>query len=311
MAFDIDIYLEKAYKGELLDELAIKVICLKLKEVLAGEGNIKELATPITVVGDIHGQFHDLLEIFKVGGCVPDVNYLFLGDYVDRGPHSIETIILLSLLKLKYPNRITLIRGNHETRVVTQTYGFYTECQTKYGDIMVWQHITDMFDYLPIGALIDKEILCVHGGLSPHIETIEELAELKRFQEIPHEGPLADIMWSDPNPDENGFILSQRGAGYMFGEDVFDRFMHVNKVTHFLRAHQLCMEGYQLLFKERFMTVWSAPNYLYRFGNMASILEIDENKKFFFNLFADAPESKKIKNEKQQASLVNDKNYFI
>jgi len=310
MAFDIDFYLEKAQKGELLEELAIKVICLKLKEILTEEDNIKILSSPITVVGDIHGQFYDLLEIFKVGGNVPDINYLFLGDYVDRGPHSIETIVLLALLKLKYPKRITLIRGNHETRVVTQTYGFYTECQTKYGDIMVWQHITDMFDYLPIGALIDNEILCVHGGLSPHIETIDELSTLKRFQEIPHEGPLADIMWSDPDPDNMGFTISARGAGYMFGEDVFDRFMRLNKVTHFLRAHQLCMEGYQLLFNDRFMTVWSAPNYLYRFGNMASILEIDENKKFFFNLFADAPESKKIKNEKQ-ASLVNDKNYFI
>ena len=217
MGFDIDEALAKAFKCELLDELTVKVICLKLKEILIKEDNIKVLSAPVTIVGDIHGQFYDLVEIFKVGGSPPDINYLFLGDYVDRGPHSTETIILLSLLKLKHPERVTLIRGNHETRVVTQTYGFYTECQTKYGDTLVWQHITDMFDYLPIGALIDNELLCVHGGLSPSIETVKEIAELKRFQEIPHEGALADLMWSDPDTENNGFTQSARGAGFLFG----------------------------------------------------------------------------------------------
>lgn len=310
MGFDIDEALSKAFKGELLDELTIKIICLKLREILAEEDNVKILSSPITLVGDIHGQFYDLLELFKIGGNVPDVNYLFLGDYVDRGPHSIEVIILLSLFKLKYPQRITLIRGNHETRVITQSYGFYTECQTKFGDTSVWQHITDMFDYLPIGALIDNEILCVHGGLSPSIETIKEISELNRFQEIPHEGPLADLMWSDPDSENTGFTMSARGAGFMFGIDVFERFMKLNKITHLIRAHQLCMEGYQLLFNEKFITVWSAPNYLYRFGNMASILEIDEIKNLHFNLFSDSPDNKRLKNEKHM-NLVNDKQYFI
>jgi serine/threonine-protein phosphatase PPG1 len=128
MSFDIDHYLERAYKGELLEELPIKIICLKLKEILIKEPNLIHLSSPITLVGDIHGQFYDLLEIFRIGGSVPNINYLFLGDYVDRGAHSVETIILLGLLKLKHPNRITLIRGNHENKVTTQTYGFYTEC---------------------------------------------------------------------------------------------------------------------------------------------------------------------------------------
>lgn len=310
MGFDVDLYLEKALKGELLEELVIKIICLKLREILVKEDNVKSLSSPITLVGDIHGQFYDLLEIFKVGGDVPNTNYLFLGDYVDRGAHSIETIMLLSLLKLKYPTKVTLIRGNHEGRVITQQYGFYTECQTKYGSTGVWQHVTDMFDYLPIAALIDEQIFCVHGGLSPYIETIKEISEIKRFQEIPHEGPFADIMWSDPDSDAQGFTLSARGAGYIFGQDVFERFLQLNKITHFIRAHQLCMEGYEIMFKERFMTVWSAPNYFYRLGNMASILEIDENRNFHFNIFSDSPENKNKANQKHM-SLVNDKEYFV
>lgn len=310
MSFDIDVYLEKAMKCELLEELAIKVICLKLKEILVKEDNVLMLSAPITLVGDIHGQFHDLLEIFKIGGDIPNTNYLFLGDYVDRGAHSIETIMLLSLLKIKYPSKIALIRGNHEARVITQTYGFHLECQRKYGTATVWQCVTDMFDYLPIAALIDKQIFCVHGGLSPAIETVKEIAEIKRFQEIPHEGPLADIMWSDPDAENLGFTLSARGAGYIFGEDVFERFLHLNDVTHFIRAHQLCMEGYEIIFQKRFMTVWSAPNYLYRLGNMASILEIDDNRNLHFNVYSDSP-ANKVKDNQKYMNLVNDKEYFV
>jgi len=310
MGFDLDVYLERASNGELLEELAIKIICMKLKEILAPEDNVKLISSPITLVGDVHGQFYDLKELFRVGGEIPNTNYLFLGDYVDRGAHSIETIIYLSLLKIKYPSRITLIRGNHESRGITQSYGFFTECQTKYGDTGVWQYITDMFDYFPISALIDNEIFCVHGGLSPAIETLQEISQINRFQEIPHEGALADLMWSDPDMENPGFTLSARGAGYMFGEDVLMRFLHLNKFSKLIRAHQLCMEGYQVVFKDKMYTVWSAPNYLYRFANMASILEIDDQRNFHFNIFADAPENKR-KDVTKHMNLVNDKQYFI
>lgn len=130
---------------------------------------MQKLPAPITVVGDIHGQFYDLLEIFKVGGDLPYTSYLFLGDYVDRGAHSVEVITLLCLLKIKYPTRMAMIRGNHETRGITQNYGFYMECQTKYGNTLVWESFTDIFDYIPISATIDSTIFAVHGGLSPAI----------------------------------------------------------------------------------------------------------------------------------------------
>ena len=127
-SFDPDYLLEKAWKAEKLEEHAIKVICAKVKEIFIKEDNVQILNSPITLVGDVHGQFYDVLELFRVGGDIPDTNYLFLGDYVDRGAHSVETITLLMLLKVRYPNRICLIRGNHETRQITQIYGFYTEC---------------------------------------------------------------------------------------------------------------------------------------------------------------------------------------
>jgi len=128
------------------------------------------LRAPITICGDIHGQFYDLLELFKMGGSIPDTNYLFMGDYVDRGYHSVETLSLMLAFKVRYRDRITILRGNHESRQVTQVYGFYDECIKKYGNANVWKIFTDLFDFLPLTALVEGKIFCMHGGLSPSID---------------------------------------------------------------------------------------------------------------------------------------------
>jgi len=291
MTFNIDKYLEKAYKCELLDQLVIKVVTKKCIELFIKEENVRHVSGPISCVGDIHGQFFDLLELFKVGGKPPLASYIFLGDFVDRGDHSVETITLLCLLKLKYPHLITMIRGNHETRTVSQTYGFYVECQKKFGTLDCWEYFNEMFDFLPLAAVVDDQVFCVHGGLSPSIEYLSDIGEINRFQEIPQEGAFIDLMWSDPNPTGTGFSNSERGAGYMFGSDIVNKFLHLNGLEKIVRAHQICKEGYKLYFDDKLATVWSAPNYCYRFKNLASVLEIDEDLGFEFNIFSWAPES--------------------
>ncbi|KAJ3185748.1 putative serine/threonine protein phosphatase [Gaertneriomyces sp. JEL0708] len=164
MSWDLDVFIERLYRKQILPENIVKELCEKTKEVLVREGNVSTVSAPVTLVGDVHGQFYDVLEIFKIGGWPPFTNYVFLGDYVDRGYYSVETITLLTCLKLRWPNRITLVRGNHESRAVTQTYGFYTECMRKYGNANVWTYFTDLFDYLVLSVVIDDAIFCVHGG---------------------------------------------------------------------------------------------------------------------------------------------------
>ena len=209
--------IEDLFNCKYLPEEEVKELCFKAKEIFIKEPNIQIVHCPVTVCGDIHGQFHDLLELFKVGGYAPDTNYLFMGDYVDRGTFSVESVSLLLALKLKYPNRIFLLRGNHESRQTSQMYGFYDECFKKYGNSPnIYNTFMDLFDFLPLCALIENKILCLHGGLSPNIQTIEEINQLDRMQELPHDGPMSDLLWSDPREKE-GWEESPRGAGFVFG----------------------------------------------------------------------------------------------
>ena len=289
------------------------------------------------------------MELFRVGGDVPDTNYLFMGDFVDRGFYSLESFLLLLCLKVRYPDRMTLIRGNHESRQITTVYGFYDECLRKYGSANVWRYCCEVFDYLALGALIlgtcsslevmqdeksvEEEIeieirdsrnkitgtfprtrrrihedenlnsspagtpskvdrtpinnggatknsggavLCVHGGLSPLIDSVDRIRLLDRKQEVPHEGAMCDLLWSDPDEIE-GWGLSPRGAGFLFGADVVKKFNHINDLSLIARAHQLVMEGFKEMFDSQIVTVWSAPNYCYRCGNVAAILELGED----------------------------------
>ncbi|KAH9740700.1 serine/threonine-protein phosphatase PP2A-4 catalytic subunit [Citrus sinensis] len=313
-----------------LSEQEVRVLCEKAKEILMDESNVQPVKSPVTICGDIHGQFHDLAELFRIGGKCPDTNYLFMGDYVDRGYYSVETVTLLVSLKVRYPQRITILRGNHESRQITQVYGFYDECLRKYGNANVWKIFTDLFDYFPLTALflsscqasmsylsvncqrgctivlttdqyccyttpfiiiaimVESEIFCLHGGLSPSIETLDNIRNFDRVQEVPHEGPMCDLLWSDPD-DRCGWGISPRGAGYTFGQDISEQFNHTNNLKLIARAHQLVMEGYNWGHEQKVVTIFSAPNYCYRCGNMASILEVDDCKGHTFIQFEPAP----------------------
>jgi serine/threonine-protein phosphatase 2A catalytic subunit len=227
-----------------------------------------------------------------------------MGDYVDRGYHSVETVSLLIALKIKFRSRITLLRGNHEARSVTQQYGFYDECQRKYGNINVWKYFTELFDYLPLTATVDNQIFCLHGGLSPNITTLDQINTIERVQEIPHEGPMCDLLWSDPS-ENSGWGYSYRGAGFVFGEDISKQFNHANGLKMIARAHQMMNDGYFKDHNDNVVTVFSAPNYCYRCGNQAAIMEIDEHMNINYLQFEQAP------NQKEDVIQKRTPDYFL
>ncbi|ETO10261.1 hypothetical protein RFI_27116, partial [Reticulomyxa filosa] len=180
---DLDIQLEQLQNCQYLTEAQVKALCQKALEILMEESNVQRINPPVIICGDIHGQFYDLRELFKVGGEIPSCNYLFMGDFVDRGYNSVETFLWLLALKVRYPSKITLIRGNHESRQITQVYGFYEECMRKFGSVNVWRYCTDIFDYLSLSAMIGDRVFCVHGGLSPSINTLDQIRLIDRKQE--------------------------------------------------------------------------------------------------------------------------------
>lgn len=290
----LDKWLAQLMECEPLSEQEVKELCSMALNIFSKESTVVPLRAPITVCGDIHGQFYDLLELFKVGGMPPETSYLFMGDYVDRGYHSVETLSLLLCLKIKYPESVTMLRGNHESRQITQVYGFYDECIKKYGSSNTWKYFTDLFDYLPLTALVNNDIFCLHGGLSPSIQTIDDIRAINRIQEVPHEGGMCDLLWSDPE-ERKGWGSSPRGAGYTFGEDITEQFNRKNGVKMICRAHQLVMGGHNWNHHRGVVTVFSAPNYCYRCANLASIMEMDEHGNYQFTQFESSPEQSQEK----------------
>ncbi|KAI9020125.1 Metallo-dependent phosphatase-like protein [Phycomyces nitens] len=280
---DVDACIESVRQCKYLAENDMRLLCNKLKEILAEESTVVPVQAPVTLCGDIHGQFYDLLKLLEVGGELPGVSYVFMGDFVDRGRYSLETLTLLLLLKVKYPDRITLTRGNHESRNVTRVYGFYDECLAKYQSSKVWEWCCTVFDYLPLAALIDGTVFCVHGGLSPELPSVDSIRTLFRMQELPQSGGPCDLLWSDPEAHVDSWAISPRGGGFLFGYVPTNAFCHNNGVELIVRSHQLVDEGYNYPFAEKnLVTLWSAPNYCYRCGNKAAILKVPDNRKAIF-----------------------------
>lgn len=285
----LDKQIDHLLESQPLREDEVIDLCAQAKDILQNEPNVLAVNIPVTVIGDIHGQFSDLKELLAISGDTPGTNFLFLGDYVDRGYYSVESLCLVLALKIRWKDRVAIIRGNHESRQVTQVYGFYDECLRKYGSSKVWQHFTDLFDFLPLSALIENVIFCPHAGLSPSIESLDNVRQINRRQEVPHDGPMCDLLWSDPD-DRSGWGISPRGAGFTFGKDVTEQFNAKNGLSLIIRAHQLVMEGFQWSQEKRIVTVFSAPNYCYRCGNQASILEIDQFMNYTFIQYDPSPD---------------------
>jgi len=258
-----------------LSESEIKGLCTKAREIFLSQPILLELEAPIKVCGDIHGQFFDLLRVFEYGGYPPDANYLFLGDYVDRGKQSIETICLLLAYKIKYPENFFLLRGNHECSSINKIYGFYDECKRRY-NIKLWKTFSDVFNCLPVAALIDEKILCMHGGLSPELSNLDQIVKIMRPTEIPDTGLLCDLVWSDPDKDMKGWMDSERGVSYVFGADVVDNFLKKLDLDLICRAHQVVEDGYEFFAKRQLVTVFTAPNYCGEFDNSGAMMSVDE-----------------------------------
>lgn len=267
--------LDQLRNYELLREDEIVEICNKAINILIHEPNIRRVSSNIVVVGDIHGQFSDLLHIFDTHGSPEKINYLFLGDFVDRGENSLECILCLLIYKVHFPDKVTLLRGNHEQKVINKVYGFYDEVSAKYPNKKIWEAINAVFDYLNIACIIDGRYFCTHGGISPRV-TINKLERVDRFEKLTDQSIINDVLWSDPFY-RMGVLPNPRGNGCLFGEDVLKQFLMFNNVEILIRSHQLAIEGFKWDLDGCCLTIWSAPNYMGKCSNPASVLLVEEN----------------------------------
>jgi serine/threonine-protein phosphatase PP1 catalytic subunit len=276
-----------------LDNADLTWLCGEAIKKLKSESRLLNIAAPITILGDIHGQFYDMLEFFKLGGRPPTTPYLFLGDYVDRGPNSIEVFSYLLALKVKYPNKIWLLRGNHETPEVCRLYGFYDECCRRYNENL-WVKYTEVFRYLPLAAVISERIFCVHGGLSQLLRSPADIARIEPVLEIPDRGLVADLVWADPGVDHSGFQESERGTAYTFGLDTAREFLANNDLDLICRGHQMVMEGYEFPFEpdHSVLTVFSAPDYCREYENKGAMLKVGSDLRCSFQIVE--PYSRKV-----------------
>jgi serine/threonine-protein phosphatase PP1 catalytic subunit len=282
---------EKPNKQVNLLESEIKGLCLKSKDIFMSQPMLLELEAPVKVCGDTHGQYYDLLRLFELGHFPPEANYLFLGDYVDRGKYSIETICLLLAYKIKYPENFFLLRGNHECASINRIYGFYDECKRRY-NIKLWKTFTDCFNCLPVAALIDERILCMHGGLSTELTNLDQINRIPRPTDVPDNGLLCDLLWSDPDANISGWGENERGVSYTFGPDVVASILKKLDLDLICRAHQVVEDGYEFFGKRTLVTVFSAPNYAGEFDNSGAMMNIDENLMCSFEILK--PAEKKL-----------------
>ena len=274
--------LKKARRGAICQELSIRegecdYIIDKAYDILKNEDSMLKISAPLYICGDIHGQYYDLLRVFDILKYPPKSKFLFLGDYVDRGKQSLECLLLLLCLKIRYPSNIFLLRGNHESEALNKIYGFYDECKRRIS-IKCFKKITNLFNVLPITALIDENILCMHGGLSKDLTKIEQLNKIARPTEIPDEGLLCDLVWSDPSDVlSDDFGENERNVSVTFSKKVVEEFTKNNDLDLICRAHQVVEEGFQFFAGMKLVTIFTAPNYMGEFDNNGGILEVGED----------------------------------
>jgi serine/threonine-protein phosphatase PP1 catalytic subunit len=276
-----------------LTEADIRQLCSSAKEIFLSQPNLLELEAPIKICGDVHGQFSDLLRLFEYGGFPPESNYLFLGDYVDRGKQSIETICLLLAYKIKYKENFFLLRGNHECASINRIYGFYDECKRRF-NVRLWKTFTDCFNCLPVAALVDEKILCMHGGLSPELKNLDQIRNIARPIDVPDHGLLCDLLWADPDKDLEGWGENDRGVSFTFGADKVSEFLEEHDLDLICRAHQVVEDGYEFFAKRKLVTVFSAPNYCGEFDNAGAMMSVDDTLTCSFQILKASDKKGKV-----------------
>ncbi|KAL4912787.1 serine/threonine protein phosphatase [Aspergillus aurantiobrunneus] len=266
-------YSTKVTKTVCLKNAEIVAICTAARELFLTQPALLELSSPVKIVGDVHGQYTDLIRLFEMCGFPPASNYLFLGDYVDRGKQSLETILLLLCYKLKFPENFFLLRGNHECANVTRVYGFYDECKRRC-NIKIWKTFVDTFNCLPIAATVAGKIFCVHGGLSPSLSHMDDIRGIARPTDVPDYGLLNDLLWSDPADMEEDWEPNERGVSYCFNKSVIMNFLQRHDFDLVCRAHMVVEDGYEFYQDRILVTVFSAPNYCGEFDNWGAIMSV-------------------------------------
>ncbi|CAM9183341.1 unnamed protein product [Ectocarpus sp. 6 AP-2014] len=244
----------------------IAIVVKRAREVFLAQPMLLEVRCPINICGDVHGQYHDLLRLFEMGGFPPSANYVFLGDYVDRAKQSIETVMLLLCYKLKYPESFFLLRGNHECASLNRIYG--------------------------VAAIVEDKILCMHGGISPELQRLGQILEIPRPIDVPDEGLLCDLLWSDPEAGICGWGRNPRGVSYTFGHDVIEEFLTRHDLDLICRAHQVVEDGYQFQANRQLVTLFSAPNYCGEFDNAGAIMSVNDNLVCSFRVLRPASHKK-------------------
>ncbi|KAI0001595.1 Metallo-dependent phosphatase-like protein [Russula vinacea] len=314
-SLDVDDYIQRlldvGYTGKVSKSLCLKnpeivAICQASRDIFLSQPTLIELSPPVKIVGDVHGQYSDLIRLFEMCGFPPASNYLFLGDYVDRGKQSLETFLLLLCYKIKYPENFFLLRGNHECANVTRVYGFYDECKRRC-NIKTWKTFVDVFNCLPIAAIVASKIFCVHGGLSPSLQSMEDIKALQRPTDVPDYGLLNDLLWSDPSDTALEWEDNERGVSFCFGKTIINEFLVRYDMDLICRAHMVVEDGYEFWNDRTLVTVFSAPNYCGEFDNYGACMSVSEDLLCAFELLKplDGPALRKEMTKAKRKSMMS------
>lgn len=259
-------------------------ICQQALELFRTEESLLTISSPVVIVGDVHGHMIDLLRIFHELGFPPARNYLFLGDFVDRGEFSSECVILILLLKVLFPRHVWLIRGNHEFSDLWMHCGFAAELGRNFQGRGVVEAFSTVFSYMPLGAVLFDSILCVHGGIGPALTCREQIKQIPRPVLSYESEPIASLMWSDPSNEVEYFKMSSRGLGFLFGKKALHTFLENEQLDLLVRGH-VCVDGVQWDFGDKLVTVFSASNYCGVSNNRSGVLIVNGKGEYEPKLF--------------------------